>query len=396
MNRHLLTFFVISLLIGGCSYLSTRPGPQGERSFAGALRQVSRQPQSERQAFLDNLVRDRALPVCEGEECFFLYKAKPKHTVRVAGDWNGWNPRVDVMKPIRGTRYYLLKKRFPSDARLDYKIIDDDQWLLDPLNPRTCEGGAGPNSELAMPGYVEPEELLPHPDIHHGVVEEMVFKSTILDGTRTISVYLPPGYGRVSSSHPFLIVHDGSDYVRLARFPDVADVLIAEKKVRPLVLVFVDPRDRDEEYGRSEKYLRFTVEELIPYLRAQYELGRNAEDCGVLGVSLGGFAAFRLAWRYPEVIGKMAGQSSYFGTDESLFEAIKNSPAKPIQLYLDVGRFEQDGAATPLGQNRRMRDLLGAKGYVLTYAEHNEGHSWGNWRAHVDDILTAFWPRIPV
>jgi enterochelin esterase-like enzyme len=25
------------------------------------------------------------------------------------------------------------------------------------------------------------------------------------------------------------------------------------------------------------------------------------------------------------------------------------------------------------------------------YREFNEGHSWGNWRAHIDDMLVFFW-----
>ena len=46
-----------------------------------------------------------------------------------------------------------------------------------------------------------------------------------------------------------------------------------------------------------------------------------------------------------------------------------------------------------IGQNRRVRDLLLEKGYDLVYAEYPEGHSWGNWKAHIDDILLTFWPK---
>ena len=30
---------------------------------------------------------------------------------------------------------------------------------------------------------------------------------------------------------------------------------------------------------------------------------------------------------------------------------------------------------------------------AITEQEFNEGHSWGNWRAHVDDMLVFFWGR---
>jgi len=39
----------------------------------------------------------------------------------------------------------------------------------------------------------------------------------------------------------------------------------------------------------------------------------------------------------------------------------------------------------------RMKDVLEMKGYNIMYREFNEGHSWGNWRAHIDDMLVFFW-----
>ena len=40
-----------------------------------------------------------------------------------------------------------------------------------------------------------------------------------------------------------------------------------------------------------------------------------------------------------------------------------------------------------------MKAILARKGYDLKYQEFNEGHSWGNWRAHIDDMLDFFWGR---
>ena len=40
----------------------------------------------------------------------------------------------------------------------------------------------------------------------------------------------------------------------------------------------------------------------------------------------------------------------------------------------------------------RLRDALAAKGYDFVYAEYPQGHTWGNWRAHLLDALPHFFP----
>jgi enterochelin esterase-like enzyme len=40
-----------------------------------------------------------------------------------------------------------------------------------------------------------------------------------------------------------------------------------------------------------------------------------------------------------------------------------------------------------------MKTILEAKGYPLQYKEVNEGHSWGNWRALIDEPLIWFFGK---
>lgn len=61
------------------------------------------------------------------------------------------------------------------------------------------------------------------------------------------------------------------------------------------------------------------------------------------------------------------------------FEA---SPKLHVRFYLDVGLMERGaslkGDPPMLDVNRRMRDVLRAKGYQLFYQEFNGGHEWVN------------------
>ena len=392
MGVRWLGSFMVCLLVANCSYLSLKLGREGD-SFADNLQKTLGRSTFNREAALDRLLEGKDLPVCENGKCYFFYQSESECDVSVAGDWNNWNPQKDQMKSVRGTGYYMLVKEFPSDARFDYRIVENGVSLIDPSNPRQSEGASGVNSELAMPQFCEPEELKPHPDIETSMVEEMAFDSKILQGRRKITVYMPPRYGRQYGPHPFMIVLDGSNYLKLARLPDVADYLIAEKKIRRVVLVCVDSTNHEDDFSENEEFSRFIAEELIPYMYAHYDLSKKHEDCGVMGSGKGGAAAFQLLWRYPNLIGKMAGQSVAFKDNDPLFDAAATSTTDNIQISLDVGRFETFKPDNLLKQNRRMSKILQDRGFSLTYKEYNEGHSWGNWRAHLDDILIAFWPR---
>jgi enterochelin esterase-like enzyme len=61
----------------------------------------------------------------------------------------------------------------------------------------------------------------------------------------------------------------------------------------------------------------------------------------------------------------------------------------PIRFYLEAGLFENDYPDTLLAQNRRLRDVLEAKGYSVVYSEFVGGHEFLSWRGSVADGLIA-------
>ena len=109
----------------------------------------------------------------------------------------------------------------------------------------------------------------------------------------------------------------------------------------------------------------------------------------IMGASLGGAISLMVAMDRPDIFGNCGSQSGAFEVDEGrLLTMVEQNPAKPVAVYLDCGTF---GDLT--AENRSMNGLLAAKGYMVMYQEFNEGHSWGNWRAHVDDMLVFFWGK---
>ncbi len=364
------------------------------QSFSRFLSRINSAPIELKTTLVDSFIKAvPAFPFIEDKLAHFILRQNAQK-VTVASDFNNWNPDPNSLSKIYGTNLWYLSLIFEADARLDYKyIINGSNWILDPLNPNKVSGGFGPNSELRMPGYVMPPEIENRPDIAHGKVLTMTFQSQHLGNSRTIRIYTPPGYENSTDSMGVILFHDGLEYLSLASTQNMLDYLIAQRKIQPLVAVFVPPVKRTEEYAGNlqVKFTAFIVAELMPWVDKNYRVRRKPEFRATLGASNGGNIALWLGLNHPEQFGNIAAQSSY--VQPSIFSRFGTEPKKPLKIYLDIGTYD-----IPLlvPMVRDFKKIIEAKAYPCHYLEFHEGHSWGNWRAHIDDALTFFFPASPL
>jgi enterochelin esterase-like enzyme len=349
----------------------------------------------------------RDFPLIEGDLVTFVYKGKVAVRATVPSDLNRWDTKADEMKRLGDTDLYYLTLKLPRDARIDYKFYVDGMWMMDPLNDKIVTGGFGPNSAFAMPDYVAPPEIEYVDSLPHGTVESHDFNSAIIAGARKVQVYLPSGYRpltaqevtptggggqeqskpRFAGTYPVIFVQDGGEYITLGSMVNVLDYVIANGLVPPVVAVFISPLDRNYEYFLNKDYERMVVEEILPFVREKYDVSLKPAENAIMGASLGGVISVMIALDHPEIFGKCGSQSGAFGISENrLIKDVSAEPKRAVDFYLDCGTF---GDLTD--ENRLMKQALGEKGYKVMYQEFNEGHSWGNWRAHIDDMLIFFW-----
>jgi enterochelin esterase-like enzyme len=320
----------------------------------------------------------------------FLYRG-PATLVALAGDMNGWTPS-EAFTTVSGTNLFYLSREYELDARLDYKfVLNDKDWIFDPMNPRRLAGGLGANSTFAMPDYAPPPELVPGPSLRHGAIENFTFASRILGNERQVRIYLPWGYRETRERYRTLYVHDGIDYLNLAKINEIVDAMIDTREIPPIIMVLVPPVDRDKEYLANADFARAFATELVPSIDAKYRTRPDAASRGVLGSSLGGLTSILLAGQYSRVFANAAGQSSAIFADTD-FDKLVTAPKDAVRFHLDVGTYETAVFKTNLLEgNRRLRDSLQSRGYTLEYTEVHEGHSWGNWPARVPEALRFFW-----
>jgi enterochelin esterase family protein len=185
-----------------------------------------------------------------------------------------------------------------------------------------------------------------------------------------------------------LYIQDGGDYVRRAKALEVWSNLIAAKKVKPFIMVFIDPKDRTKEYWANDKWADFVANEVVPEIDRRYHTIANRDGRATLGASLGGVTSIWMGLKHPETFSRLGGQSSSFWIDKErvIKELEKLDPAKTkFRFYLDAGTLEG------VEDTRKAARILRDKGYDVTYIEGESGHNWTAWRDRLADAFVALW-----
>lgn len=366
--------------------------------------------QQEVDAFIDKIKTD--YPVFENDTTVVLLQQSDRDSLFLLGDMGQWTDFVPMIR-LTGTNLFYYRGTFPSDARLEYWIMDSRQGMgrVDQFNPFKVLNGFGPMSELAMPGYRRHRLFEPWQYGKKGgleLVRKMEVPSTILGYAHDIYVYLPPAYEiEKDRDYPVVFFQDGLDYIEFAITPHVIDDLIQSAKIEPLIAVFITPPNRFRpespnrmtEYGLNPDYVSFMADELVGFIAEKYRTRDDRLQRLVIGDSFGGLVSAWIPFKRPDVFALGYSQSGYqsFRKDQ-LIKEYEQAGKKDIRLYVDVGTFERNvgSAFLPadetdfLEANRRFKRVLQNKSYDFVYQEYNEGHTWGNWRRHVIDGLIHF------
>lgn len=325
----------------------------------------------------------------------FLYQGTSSSVMWV-GDFNGWSTSAGYSgTKIDNTDVWMAEKVFPSDARLDYKIIVDGNWLLDPRNSFIQYSGFGPNSELRMPEWEYPMETILGEGVVRGQLSEnftIQSQAANLNYTVQYRVYTPAEYN-VLSDLPVIYVTDGHEYSNevMGSMLTVLDNLIFNETIQPIIAVFIDPRNpsnlsenrRGSQYTGNIKFANFVADELVPVIDAAYKTNSNPTARAILGTSLGGWNSAFFGLERSDVFQLIAIHSPAFSND--IIQSYFDSPLLPLKVFMSTGVIYDTE-----DQARAMKEVMDQKEYPILYKEVNEGHSWGNWRALIEEPLVYF------
>ena len=356
-------------------------------------------------------VKSGGYPIFENDTTAVLLYQGDKDSVYILGDMGYWSDYIP-MKRIAGTNLFYMRGVYEAQARLQYWIMfsKGGVWITDPLNPYKVLNGFGELSELAMPGYRRHPYFNDYISGKKGdcnLVEQVEISAGVLPYPHQLHVFLPPEYVQGQHSYPVVYFQDGIDYIEFAITPYVIRRLILDKKIEPVIAVFVTPPNRLKEgmpnrmteYGLNDDYVSFFADQLVPFIDNKYRTKRDPQKRLVVGDSFGGLISVYIPFKRPDVFGMGYSQSGYVSFQkDKLINAYAAQNRKPIRLYVDVGTYERNVGAAFLPRNetdffmanRRFKKVLEKKGYDFKYFEYFEGHTWGNWRRHLIDGLIHF------
>jgi enterochelin esterase-like enzyme len=359
----------------------------------------------------------------------FLWRATPETRnvlLNSSLQVGGRHPLDFVMHQIPRTDVWYLTVRLPTGARFTYGLSVNDPLVFngpqverfattqaDPLNPHRwgCAENASRydcQSIGEITGAVPQPWIVKNRSIAAGTIENKKIQSEILKNEHDLAIYLPAGYSPTAAPYDLAVIFDGNAYLTKVPAPVILDNLIAASKIPPTIAVVIaNPSQdtRNSELPPNPKFADFLAKELIPWMRAHYNVTNNPAKTVIAGSSLGGLAATYAGYRHSEVFGNVLCQSGSFWWAPDHSAAVADgvitetgwmakqfiaSPTLPLRFYMDAGSFEFDSNGTGgsiLETSRHMRDVLLAKGYEVHYQQFVGGHDYLSWRGTFADGL---------
>ncbi|MBO3742755.1 alpha/beta hydrolase-fold protein [Actinoplanes flavus] len=263
----------------------------------------------------------------------------------------------------------------------------------DPLNPVTFPQERPPHKSVAAGPAAAPEPRWwrPDPASPAGILDE------VTAGGRRVWRYRPPGHTAAAGPYPLLVLLDGDLWGPLLPVAPILDNLIAAGRIPPVVAMLPDGAGhatRSTEYACDPGYAAFLAS--LPSSPAGRDLTATTDPArtAIAGQSLGGLMAAFTAVTRPDRFGNVLSQSGAFwwkshtpGDEEAewLTDHLAVTKRRPVRWHVEVGLDEW----VTLGPNRRLRDVLLARGYPLTYAEFAGGHDRLCWRERLGEALAA-------
>lgn len=237
----------------------------------------------------------------------------------------------------------------------------------------------------------------------------LTVKSAALGARADITLYVPEAAETASNVPIVMLLHGvygshwawalkGAAHVSLER-------LIAAGSVPPMVLAMPSDGLWGDGSGyvahETQDFERWIAEEVPAAVAQAVPVCGAGSPLAVIGLSMGGFAALRLAGKYPTRFAAVAAHSaiteaedldplieetragwSIAPADVNVLAALASAPAPLPPISIDCGR-----ADALLDANRRLTAALRTRGIVHDYAEYAGGHDWAYWRRHVADSL---------
>lgn len=221
-------------------------------------------------------------------------------------------------------------------------------------------------------------------------------------------VYMPPCYLSSQKRFPLVILIHGLSF-REQQWEEIGLIDALDQGIRlgaiaPMVVVmpYMGAIGQRNRFPPNPSYETFLLDELLPKVERDFCIWSNRDHRAIGGISRGGFWAYSVAMRHPDIFGIVGGHSAFFPNNTSEVPAAFNPlemalnasflQEADLRMYLDNGASDSSGPSQQLFSSR-----LSARGITHVYRVNPVGeHNNEYWSAHVSEYLSFYardWTR---
>lgn len=171
---------------------------------------------------------------------------------------------------------------------------------------------------------------------------------------RNVNVYLPPNYDNTAVEYPVVyLLHGytgnhnlwiGQGYLDID-IKSILDKLIAQEDLQPVIVVMPDGSNkyRGSWYTNSTvtgNWEDFICVDLIEYIDENFRTIKQSESRGISGHSMGGYGAFKLAMKHPEIFSAVFTLSAAWTSFEGVLMGTMKEHLVAASKVNDPGLFD--------------------------------------------------------
>lgn len=221
-------------------------------------------------------------------------------------------------------------------------------------------------------------------------------------------VYIPPCYASTQKRFPVVYLFHGLSF-REEQWEDLGIHEALDQGIRlgvlpPMILVmpYMGQIGQRNSFPPEPSYESVILEELMPDIERSICTIQNRDHRAIGGISRGGFWAYSVAMRHPDIFSIIGGHSAYFPdnineippSNNPLELALNSTFVQEgnLQMYLDNGASDSSGPSQQLFSNRLTQRDIPHTYIVNPVGEHDNEY----WSTHVSEYLSFYgqeWER---
>jgi enterochelin esterase-like enzyme len=273
----------------------------------------------------------------------------------------------------------------PMDEGFHYYHLTIDGGTFNDPGALNYYGSTRWESGIEIPAH--DKDFYALKDVPHGHVQQILFPSKSTNTSRRAFVYTPPGYSKNKKSrYPVLYLQHGwgedetawsnQGYANL-----IMDNLIAEGKVKPFIIVMTYGMTNEIKFGGLRNFditpfQTVLVDELIPYIDANFRTANDQKHRAMAGLSMGGMETRMITLNKPDVFSHYALLSGGIYKPEEI-----KDKSKVKLLFLSCGSKEN-----PDGVKNAVDELKEAGFNAVFYVSENTAHEFLTWRRSLREL----------